>query len=237
MNGNGQHNMECSRFEALLTEAVEASLDTATMQSFRAHASGCPHCGPLFAEAAAGYQALQSLTELEPPAHLLRNILAGTTGLEAAAQSEPLMDRVRGWLRPIVVPMLQPRFAMTAAMAFFTLTLLLNMTGVHITDIKAGDLKPSAIGNTVERQYHSAQASLNRYYDNVRFFYVVESKVRELRDAALEPKQPEQKKQPDSPERQQNQSETPAPEQRDQNYALEHSDALLAGVLISAGGF
>ncbi len=72
--------------------------------------------------------------------------------------------------------MLQPRLAMTAAMAFFSIALTLNLTGVRLTDLRASDLKPSSI----MRSASQAKASVVRYTDNLRVVYELESRVRDL---------------------------------------------------------
>ncbi len=72
--------------------------------------------------------------------------------------------------------MLQPRLAMTAAMAFFSIALTLNLTGVHVNELKASDLKPSSL----KRSFYQADASLVRYYDNLRVVYELESRLRDL---------------------------------------------------------
>jgi hypothetical protein len=72
--------------------------------------------------------------------------------------------------------MLQPRLAMTAAMAFFSIALTLNLTGVRITDLRASDFKPSSL----MRSAYEAKAKVVRYSDNLRVVYELESRVRDL---------------------------------------------------------
>jgi hypothetical protein len=72
--------------------------------------------------------------------------------------------------------MLQPRLAMTAAMAFFSIALTLNLTGVHVSQLRASDLKASSL----KRSFYEADASVVRYYDNLRVVYELESRVRDL---------------------------------------------------------
>ena len=72
--------------------------------------------------------------------------------------------------------MLQPRLAMTAAMAFFSIALTLNLTGVHLNELKASDLKPA----NLERNLSDANARAVRYYENLRVVYELESRVRDL---------------------------------------------------------
>jgi anti-sigma factor RsiW len=73
--------------------------------------------------------------------------------------------------------MFQPRFAMTAAMAFFSLALTLNLTGVHLRDLRASNFTPSALKRTVA----DVDASATRTFQNNRAVYQVESRLSELR--------------------------------------------------------
>jgi len=75
--------------------------------------------------------------------------------------------------------MLQPRLAMTAAMAFFSIALTMNLTGVHLEDLRASDLKPSSL----RRDVANAHASVARYYEGLRVVYELESRVHDLESA------------------------------------------------------
>jgi hypothetical protein len=89
--------------------------------------------------------------------------------------------------------LMQPRLAMTAAMAFFSIALTLNLTGVKISQIRASDFKPSSI----KRTFYETNARVARTFDNMRVVYELESRVRDLQRAS--------------------DSETPAPTQAPQN--------------------
>jgi anti-sigma factor RsiW len=71
----------------------------------------------------------------------------------------------------------QPRMAMTAAMAFFSIALTLNLTGVRLRDLRASSFTPSALERTVA----DAGASASRTFQNNRVVYQLESRVSELR--------------------------------------------------------
>jgi Putative zinc-finger len=73
--------------------------------------------------------------------------------------------------------MFQPRFAMTAAMAFFSIALTLNLTGVRLRDLRASNFTPSALKRTVA----DVDASATRTFQNNRAVYQVESRLNELR--------------------------------------------------------
>jgi hypothetical protein len=70
---------------------------------------------------------------------------------------------------------------MTAAMAFFSIALTLNLTGVRLTRIRLSDLKPTSVRMYMERQFTTASTPIIRYYDHLRLVYEVQSRVRELR--------------------------------------------------------
>jgi hypothetical protein len=70
----------------------------------------------------------------------------------------------------------QPRFAMTAAMAFFSIALTLNLTGVRLRDLRASNFTPSALKRTVA----DIDASATRRFQNNRAVYQVESRLNEL---------------------------------------------------------
>jgi len=141
----------------------------------------------------------------EPSAALLGRILAQTGGQAATAESNKLSIlppvSIQPFVSDSVVPihmatvlpfrsrmastfhlksigqsLLQPRLAMTAAMAFFSIGLTLNLTGVRLNELRASDLKPSS----VKRTFYQANAHVVRYVDNLRAVYELESRVRDL---------------------------------------------------------
>jgi len=70
----------------------------------------------------------------------------------------------------------QPRLAMTAAMAFFSIALTLNLTGVHLSSLHAEDFTPAGLRRTVA----DTTASLTRTFQNDRTVYQVESRLSEM---------------------------------------------------------
>lgn len=112
-------------------------------------------------------------------ASLMGGSLRGTAApapAEAVSGVLPFRTKVALRLRPISHTVLQPRFMMTAAMAFFSIALTLNVTGVRLDQIHASDLKPSSL----RRSFYQANAHVVRYYDNLRVVYELESRVRDL---------------------------------------------------------
>src|SRR5579862_2673821 len=169
-----RNGMQCNEFDQLLTDALDGVLSGAGLDRFQAHARGCKACGPLLAEAEAGRNWLKGLTEVQPPASLVPNILASTTGVDTQRLWAPAPARQprTSWLErlqasilePIWATVRQPRFAMSFGMAFFALSVGLTVAGVKPADIRAIDLRPTAIRHT----YYNTQARVVRYFDNVR---------------------------------------------------------------------
>ena len=62
---------------------------------------------------------------------------------------------------------------MTAAMAFFSIALTLNLTGVRLSDLRLADLRPNAVRSFMERRLTMASTPIIRYYDHLRFVYEV----------------------------------------------------------------
>jgi putative zinc finger protein len=231
MPGESKNGMQCSEFDALLTEALDGTLAGAKLERFRAHATVCSVCGPLFAEVDAGRRLLLSLEEIEPPAHLMNSILAATRGFDTArlhttAQRQlSLVDRIRAWVAPVFNPFFgvirQPRFAMSFGMAFFSVTMALNVAGVKMTDLRHIDLRPSAIS----RGYHMTQGRVVKYYENIRFVYQIESKVREIKRATT-PAEPAPSR---DQRRRDNNNTSGQPEQRqERNYSQGENTPVLA---------
>jgi hypothetical protein len=204
MAGKDHSDMQCSEFDALLSDALDKVLTGPKAQAFQSHASSCPICGPLLAEAESGKHWLEQLVEVGPPPHLVHNILAATTGidnvgLDRPAAAEPSWwERAAGWAkgfaRPIVAISRQPRFAMSFGMAFFSLSVSLSLAGVKPADLRRVDLRPSAI----RRSYYETSGKVVKYYENIRFVYEIQSRVREFKrvTAPAEPAPPKQEKSP-----------------------------------------
>lgn len=234
MAGETKNGMQCAEFDALLNEALDATLTGPKLESFQAHARICAVCGPRFAEADAGRRWMKSLAEVEPPTHLVHNILLATTGYEShSAAVKPRgkaswANALTGWLRSVFAPVLsmsrQPRFAMSFGMAFFSLSISLSLAGVKVNDVRHVDLRPSAI----KRTYYETTGRVVKYYENIRFVYEIESRVREFKrvTAPAEPAPPEQN---NKVKKNNNTSGQPEPRQ-ERNYSQGENQPVLASL-------
>jgi hypothetical protein len=200
----GQGTMACEACEAMCLDAVDGTLTAAEQAVFDRHVAGCVECAEQLSEARRGAAWMEMLKghRPEPPAGMLQRILAQTS----EAEMSRVFPRFGQVPTPVfnVVPKIgfqermldkfaatfsldlrqshfQPRMAMTAAMAFFSLALTMNLSGVRLTD-----LKPGAIHRTVA----DVRASASRSFQNLKVVYQVESKVNELRNDDRDPAGP-----------------------------------------------
>jgi Putative zinc-finger len=235
---DGEHQLDCTQFEARLSEALDGTLSGPVLHEFQAHAAACADCGPMLSAAQAGMSWLKSLPEVEPPRNLVRNILIATSGAEAAAPARPVtsrwLDPLRGWMRPlgpVFSAVRQPRFALSVGMAFFSIMVLLNAAGLHVSSLRAADLRPSAVQENLSRTYDETTARAVKYYENIRFVYEIESRVREIRNATREEDQQEQrpKQQPEKQERRHPNDTSSTPDQKHEHYSRRNEPVVLAG--------
>jgi hypothetical protein len=237
-NGMQGHELLCSDFDGLLSDALDGALTGSQLDGFHAHARTCSVCGPLFAEVTAGRNWLKDLTEVEPPAGLVNNILASTTGVDTqrlrvnVSAPQPRVswiERAQAWasgtMQPIWGTVRQPRFAMSFGMAFFALSVALSVLGVKPADLRQVSLRPSALRHT----YYNTQARVVRYYENIRLVYEVESRVRELKRNidATPAERPSGAAAPDKKDHKNDTTQQPEQKQ-DRNYSQNENHLVLA---------
>jgi hypothetical protein len=124
----------------------------------------------------------------------------------------------------LFAPVMTPRFGMSMGMAFFSITLVLNMAQIRIKD-----LTPHNLSHT----FYSSENKFMKYYENMRLVYEIESRVRDLRNASEESEREreEQNRHREKNNNQtQEQNENNVPEQRH-----EYSRGLEAQLLALSG--
>jgi hypothetical protein len=116
-------------------------------------------------------------------------------------------------------------------MTFFSVTVLLNVAGIHLTGLRAADLRPSAIQENLTRTYNETTARAVKYYENIRLVYEIESRVREIRNATREEERQEQRQQ--QPEKQdrkyRDDNRSGKPDQKQEHYSRRAEPVMLAG--------
>jgi hypothetical protein len=182
-------------------DAVDGTLTAAEQVVFDRHVAGCVECAEQFSEAQRGAVWMEMLKQHrpEPSPMLMQRILAQTSEaemsrvfprhgvvptprfavVEARGFREKLWDSIEGtFFYDAARSYFQPRLAMTAAMAFFSLALTLNLSGISLADLRPG---------TIQRTVADARASAARQFQGIKVVSQVESRVNELRDGDKDP--------------------------------------------------
>jgi len=230
MPDHTSNGMQCHEFDLLLSDALDGVLSGTGLDRFHAHARTCKTCGTLFEEAEAGRQWLKGLMEVEPPASLVPNILASTTGVDSQrlqAMTRAPQPRISWWehvqasyLEPLWAMVRQPRFAMSFGMAFFALSVGLTTLGVKPIEIWYLVEHPTAI----KRTYYNTQARVIRYVDNVRPVLEVQAALRTIK-RNVNPAEPGPSKQ----QKERKNDTTQQPEQKqERNYSQTGEKLILA---------
>jgi hypothetical protein len=182
-------------------DAVDGTLTAAEQAVFDRHVAGCVECAEQLSEARRGAAWMEMLKghRPEPPAGMLQRILAHTSEAEmsrvfprfgevptprfavvpAISFEEKLWNKIAATFSfDAAQAHFQPRMAMTAAMAFFSLALTMNLTGIHLSDLRPG---------AIQRSVADVRASAARSFQSMKVVYQVESRVNELRDDSRDP--------------------------------------------------
>jgi hypothetical protein len=198
--GSGQNipALRCPEAEPLFTGYIDGSLDPATRARLELHLNTCSPCAAEFKLMEKGVAWLKILrhedAQMQPPAGLVEKILARTatqqeaSALDGVITASSVPVRTKPWSNVNLAAvranmrrtgLLEPRLMLTAAMAFFSISITLNVAGIRLND-----LRPMNLRHTVTRTYSDTSAHVTRYYENMRVVYQLESRVRELRRAA-----------------------------------------------------
>lgn len=186
-------NKVCAKWEMQLVDALDGLLTPADEIAFNLHRTTCAACAEMYQQASRGREWLGFLSEAPPvPEGLLERLLTETgpsarfnAGLAPAIAGMPTrMPPV--WQRPnlmvrtgqFLASYMEPRLMMTAAMAFFSIALTMNLAGFRLDRMHLGWMRPNIVRSYMERHITAASTPIVRLYDHVRESYEVDSKVR-----------------------------------------------------------
>ncbi len=185
----------------------------------------------LLADAETGRNWLRSLQEVEPPAGLVINILVATSGFQTG-RSGVLNPSRTSWWEQFTTAFIragtargirQPRFVMSFGMAFFSVSICLSLAGIKLSDLRTPDLRPSAI----KRNYYETSGRVVKYYENIRFVYEFESRVREFK-RITEPAEPRREQEEDKNKERRNDTSGQPDQKEDRDYSQGEGSPMLA---------
>lgn len=162
--------MNCAEIEILICDYVDGTLAADRKAEVERHLAECPACAEVARDSAAAVAFMERAAEVGPPPELITRIL-----FDAPWRShKPAGRRVwTAWLSPI----LQPKFAMGAAMTILSFSILSQLAPVR--QLRATDLEPKAIWLGLENRVMDVWDRTVKFYDNLKFVYQIQATLRE----------------------------------------------------------
>lgn len=137
--------MNCSRFETLLSDYVDETLDPRVRSALEQHLEICSGCAALVEEVQSIRSQLADFPVVEPSRQLIESIIEKTTG----------RFRVRSLWDDFILPTLRPfltqRFAFATLIMFVFLSLVANVIGPDFSAFSFSDFRPSALVERADR--------------------------------------------------------------------------------------
>ena len=173
--------MNCGDVEVLLADYLDDTLSADQRTALERHAFTCTSCRALLEDASAAIAYLKRVEDVVPPPELITRIGYGApqNPLRLPFERQSLFSRLTSkWLHPI----LQPRLAMGMAMTILSFAMLERCTGVHVQHLQAADLNPIRIWGGVEDRAFRVKDRAVKYYENLRWVYEIETRLKTLQE-------------------------------------------------------
>jgi hypothetical protein len=165
--------------ENLTGEYLEGRLDAVRRAEVEEHLAGCGPCRELLSDVRQAIEMCRSAEKIAPPPWMISKIRLATTGERPSG----IAEQVNALLRLVR----QPRVAYALAMTVFSLSLIANVAGLSVRRLSLDDLKPSTWMYRANRAGHLIYARAERFYDDLRIVYEIESRFRNVQSAPVEP--------------------------------------------------
>ncbi|MEJ2006750.1 MAG: zf-HC2 domain-containing protein [Acidobacteriota bacterium] len=176
--------------ENLASEYLEGRLEPTRSAQVEEHLAGCESCRGIVSDVQFAMQACQSAEEVTPPTWLLAKIRLATVGEERVGFFDHVGELFRNFR--------QPRFAYAVAMTVFSLSLIANIAGLNLRGLSFSDLNPTTWVYRANRAGHLLYARVEKFYDDLRIVYEIESRFRNVQSQQSEKEKQNTKPNPPS---------------------------------------
>jgi hypothetical protein len=167
--------------ENLASDYLEGQLQTAQRVAVESHLQECAPCRELIGDLRHLLALTQAAEDLEPAPWLVSKIMLATVG----ERKPTWQERLVAFLRPSP----QPRIAYAVAMAIFSISVIVNATGVNLRNVTVADLNPRNWFYQANRSGHLLYARAEKFYYDLRVVYEMESRFRQIRPEKAAPEQ------------------------------------------------
>jgi len=172
--------MKCAQLEIALCDYLDGTLAAAERAEVESHLSSCAACAELARDAGAAIAFMERVADVEPPPELVTRMFAIASTREA--QASVVRSGFRGWIRNLMQPVLQPRMVMGLSLTILFFGMMARCAGIPERRLSAADLEPSRVWAGVDDRVHRVWERSVKFYENLRFVYQIQSRLREWRE-------------------------------------------------------
>jgi anti-sigma factor RsiW len=171
--------MTCANLEIALCDYLDGTLGAAEKAEVERHLSECAACAELARDAGRAMAFMERVAEVEPPPELVTRMFAIPGTREARVS---MRTGVRGWLRNLMQPVLQPRMVMGLSLTILFFGMMARCAGIPGRQLSPADLNPSRVWTGMEDRVQRGWERSVKFYENLRFVYQIQSRLREFRE-------------------------------------------------------
>ena len=168
--------MKCREVSKLLCDYLDGAATVAESRALEEHAASCNACRETLDDARFAQDYMRRAPMVEPPPELIADIMRQTAGVgEGAAATagggSQVSSPLWGWLRPLVHPLMHPRFAMSMAMTFLSFSMV-SFHGKEVLERwEAPRITPAAIVEGADEALEPLWAGASRLYESLVLIY------------------------------------------------------------------
>lgn len=169
--------MTCANFEIALCDYLDGTLGAAEKAEVEGHLAECGACAELARDAGAALSFMERVADVEPPPELVTRLLIASSKVRPSVRGG-----IRGWFRRVLHPVLQPRMVMGLSLTILFFGMMARCAGIPGRRVSPADLDPARVWAGVEDRAQRGWERSVKFYENVRFVYKIQSRLREWRE-------------------------------------------------------
>jgi anti-sigma factor RsiW len=171
--------MTCAHLEIALCDYLDGTLAAAERAEVERHLSECAACAEMARDAGAAMAFMERVAEVEPPPQLVTRMFT-IPGMREARVS--VSRGIKSWFRNLLQPVLQPRMVMGLSLTILFFGMMARCAGIPGRQLSPADLNPSRVWAGLEDRVQRGWERSVKFYENLRFVYQIQSRLREWRD-------------------------------------------------------
>jgi hypothetical protein len=165
--------MNCAEIEILICDYVDSTLPAGQKAELERHFAECPACAELARDSAAAVAFIDTVADVEPAPELITRILFDPPWSREKLRPKSFGKRMAGWFSPI----LQPKFAMGAAMTILSFSLLSQMAPVR--QLRMSDLEPAKVWNGLTDRIDRVKYRSQMFIESLKIVYQIQTTLHE----------------------------------------------------------